>query len=127
MVAEDDVREMRREIERIKDRVDQIAHVQAQQVKAEGQVEEYILEYFAGARGRKRAQIFLAADGRRGVTEIAVLVNVGNATASRSLKRMEELGILGSFWKEGSKSYHQTALARELHLQRRIKKIADSS
>lgn len=127
MASEDDIHEMRRELERIKDRVDQIGHIQAQQVKADGEMLDWLLDFFEGKGGSTRAAIYLAVDGNRGVREIGEAAGVDKGHASRTLKRMEEYGMLGSQIVAGAKVYHRSFLAKELHLHRRLEKLAYNS
>lgn len=127
MPQEDDLRELRREVERIKDRVDDMGHIQALQVRANPDVEELILEYFSGPGGQNRAKIYLAADGTKGVTEIAEEVDVATGLATMRCQEMHRLGLLGWEPVGNSKHYHKTVIERALNLSRKLAPIANGT
>lgn len=57
-------------------------------------------------RGTRRAQIYLAANGRRGVNEIADLLSIRRPNnVSRELSALQEEGLLEVFEKEAGKTY----------------------
>ena len=124
MVQEDDLRAMRREIERLKDKVDDIGHIQAQQVKADGKVRANELNLLTN---RTRAQLYLEVDGKRSVTELAQAVGKHKSTASTHLSTMYEEGIVGADDVKGERVYKKNNLERALNLSREVRKIVDNS
>ncbi len=57
-------------------------------------------------RGIRRAQVYLAANGKRGVNEIAELLSIRRPNnVSRELGALQEEGLLEVFEKEGGKTY----------------------
>lgn len=124
MVHEDDVREIRREVERIKDRIDDIGHIQALQVRADPEARKLVLAYFSGSGGRNRARIYLAADGTKGVSEIAVELGVAQGLVTMRCQEMYERGLLGWEAVGNSKVYHKTVIERALNLSRELESVA---
>lgn len=125
---EDDLGEMRREVERIKHRLDDIGHIQAFQVRASGEAKEEILKFFAGKVGQTRAKLYLEVDGSRSVSEIAEAIDdVSESTASRRLSDMYEYGLIGSDTERGAKVYHHTVLERALKLTKALEDRAYDS
>lgn len=120
MVQEDDVREIRREVERIKDRIDDIGHIQALQVRADGNAKKLVLDYFSGPGGKNRARIYLAADGTKGVTEIADELDVAAGLVTMRGQEMYERGLLGWESVGNTKVYHKTVVERALNLSREL-------
>lgn len=127
MPQEDDMRELRLEVERIKDRVDDMGHIQALQVRANPDVEQLILDYFSGSGGQNRAKIYLAADGTKGVREIAKAAGVSTGLVTMRCQEMHRLGLLGWEPAGNSKHYHKTVIERALHLSRKLESIANGS
>lgn len=127
MVQEDDIQELRREVERIKDRIDDIGHIQALQVRALGDIKELVLDYFSGLGGKNRARIYLAADGTKGVTEIAKEVGVAQGLVTMRCQELYDLGLLGWESDGNTKYYHKTVIERALNLSKELKSIAVDS
>lgn len=127
MPREDDLRELRREVERIKDRIDDIGHIQALQMRADAANKEHILKYFEGRGGDSKARIYLAADGSRSVSEIAREVGLDQGQVTRKCQEMYEHGLLGWHADGTSKCYHKTVIERALRLSRDLEKIVNSS
>jgi hypothetical protein len=123
----DDLREIRREIERIKDRIDDIGHIQALQVRALGEVKKLVLSYFSGPGATNKARIYLAADGSRSVSEIAAYVEINQGYVTRKCQEMFKLGLLGWQSHGRNKCYHKTIVERALHLSSDLESIADDS
>lgn len=123
MVEEDDIREMRREIEEIRDRVTDISHIQSLQARAEGKVEELVLDFFRKGATETKVEIYLAANDRRSGAEIADEVEIDPAQVSRYANQMasEPWGILGFRWDGNSKIYHKTPLEPALNLSRLLR------
>lgn len=121
MAGEDDVREIRRELERVRDQIDDIKNIQALQVRAMGDIRELVLDYFSGRGGENKAKIYLAANGERSVTEIADKVGVSKGYVTRKCKEMHDLGLLGWEPHGNSKLYHPTVIERALHLSNDLK------
>lgn len=123
MVDEDDILAIRREIERIHDRIDGMRHVQAQQVRADPRVTETVLEPFSGKSAESMAAVYFAVDGKRGVNEIAAAANVHRNTASRNLTILTEFGLVEPNDVGGSKVYSKSVLEKALHITRRLKEL----
>lgn len=118
MVDEDDIREMRREIEEIRDEVTDINHVQSLLARADERVVNLVLDYFRKGATETKVKFYLAADGTRSASEIADEVGIDPAQISRYGQEMtsQHWGILGVRWEEGRKIYHPTTLERSFHL-----------
>lgn len=125
VVQEDDVREMRREIERIKNAVDDISHIQAQQAKADPRFMQSVLKVLS--KTKARVKIYLQVNGKRSVTEVAKAAGVDVSTASRHLAALYDEGIIGAEDVKGERVYRTNNLERALNLSREVKKIADDS
>lgn len=54
---------------------------------------------------RRRVQVYLAANGRRSVQEIAKLLHIKEPNVSRELSKLEAEGLLEIIEKEAGKSY----------------------
>lgn len=118
MVEEDNLREMRREIEEIRDRITDISHVQSLQARADGRVEELVLSYFRSGATETKVGVYLSANDQRSGAEIAAEVGVDPAQVSRYTKQMtsQKWGILGFRWDGNRKVFHYTPLEAALNL-----------
>jgi hypothetical protein len=125
MVDEDDLREMRREVEEIRDEVADMSHIQSLQVRADGRVESLVLRYFESGATETKVAIYLAVDGKRSSAEIADEVGRHAAQVTRYGNQMIERGILGVSWVNGRKVLRYTRLERTIHLRRRLQALAD--
>lgn len=118
MVEEDDLREVRREIEEIRDEVTDINHVQSLLARADERVIDLVLDYFRSGATETKVKFYLAVDDTRSASEIAEEVGVDPAQISRYGREMtsQHWGILGVRWEGGRKIYHHTTLERAFNL-----------
>lgn len=123
MVDEDDILAIRREIERIHDRIDGMRHVQAQQVRADPRVRDAVLEPFTGKGADTMAALYFAVDGKRNVNEIADAAEVHRVTASRKLSALNEVGLIEPNDVGGTKVYRKSVLEKALHITRHLKQL----
>lgn len=125
MVEENDLREMRREIEEIRDEVTDMSHIQSLQARADGRVEKLVLEYFRRGATETKVAVYLAANDERNASEIAAEVGIDPGQVSRYGRQMssQEWGILG-FRRDGNqKIYHHTKLEPALNLSRLLRDL----
>ena len=126
MVDEDDLRELRREVEEIRDDIADMSHIQSLQGRADGRVEQLAMRYFEDGATETKVAIYLAVDGKRSGTEIATEVGRDKALVSRYGKQMIELGILGFSWLDGkTKVLRYTRMESTIHLRRRLQTLVD--
>jgi hypothetical protein len=121
MVDEDDLRELRREVEAIRDDVSDMSHIQSLQVRADGRVAAEAIKYFDSGTTRTKVTIYLAVDGKRSVGEIAEMVERHHSRVTRYGQEMEVLGILGSSTRQGRKIFRHTQLERAIQLSTLLK------
>jgi len=57
-------------------------------------------------RGKRRAQVYLAANARRGVQDIADLIGISQPNVSREIAVLIEEGLLEVIEKEGGKTFY---------------------
>ena len=127
MVDEDNLLAVRREVERIKDRLDDIGHIQLLEVRTRKEVRDHVMAFFVGAAGRTRASVYLAADGKLGVRGIASAVGVDFSHVAKICKSMQELGLLGSEGIGSRKVYYKTALEDAFHITKALKRLANDT
>lgn len=125
MVEEDDLREIRREMEEIRDDVSDINHVQSLLARADERVMDLVLGYFQSGATETKVKFYLAADDERSASEIAEEVGIDPAQISRYGKEMtsQHWGILGVRWEDGHKIYHHTTLERAFNLSARLRDL----
>lgn len=125
MIEEDDLREMRREVEEIRDKVADMSHIQGLQVRADGRVEELVMAYFQEGATETKVRIYLAADGKRSSAEIAEIVERHPSQVTRYGNEMIQWGILGVSWIKSTKVLRHTRLERTIHLTRQLRTLVD--
>lgn len=125
MPDEDDLRELRREVEAIRDDVADMRHIQSLQVRADGRVATSATQYFESGATETKVAIYLTADGKRSSAEIAEVVGCDAALVTRYGKQMLALGILGASWLKRRKVLRHTHLERAIRLSALLKKLVD--
>lgn len=125
MVEEDDIREMRREIEEIRDEVADINHVQSLMARADGRIATLVLGYFRTGATETKVAIYQTVDGKRNGSEIASAVGIDQAQVSRYGRQMVQQDILGDSWYGAEKIYHHTHLERAIHLSTLLRELVD--
>jgi len=87
----------------IEHKVDSLDQTAAFALRADaGRHSEVVKKIF---RGKRRAQVYLAANGHRGVNEIAELLRMKGPNVSIELRALEEEGLLEVIEKDGGTNY----------------------
>ena len=72
-------------------------------------------------RGKRRAQVYLAANGRRNVNEIARHLNMQAPNVSRELSALEKEGLLEIVDTDGGNIWGKKSIDRTLRISRYLK------
>lgn len=105
-------------LSKIEHRVDSIDQTTAFALRAEeGKHLESVRKVFGTSK--RRAQVYLAADGKRSVQEIAVHIGVVRQAVGRELKSLKDEGVLElSDVVDGKDIWNKKALERTLRISR---------
>jgi DNA-binding transcriptional ArsR family regulator len=122
--TEDRDQQVLRRLSNIEHKVDSLDQMTAFALRADEQRHvETIKKLF---RGKRRAQVYLAANARRGVQEIAHSIGIPQPNVSRELKALADQGLLEVIEKEGGKTYWgKKAIDRTLRIAHLLMKEFD--
>jgi len=102
--TEDRDQQILRRLANIEHKIDSLDQTTAFALRADGERHsESVMGIFG--RSTRRAQVYLAANGERSVTDIAELLGMSQSNVSRKLAELQQEGLLGIHEMEGAKTY----------------------
>jgi DNA-binding transcriptional ArsR family regulator len=116
--TEDHDQQVLRRLSNIEHKMDSIEQTTAFALRADEKRHQNTVKKIFGNSNR-RAQVYLAADARRGVQEIGDLLGLDQANVNRELRVLQEEGLVEVNEKEGGKTYWgKTPIDRTLRVSR---------
>jgi DNA-binding transcriptional ArsR family regulator len=120
--TEDRDQQILRRLTNIEHKVDSLEQTNAFALRADAEKHfESVKKIFKGSI--RRAQVYLAANGRRGVGEIATLLGMQAPNVSTELAVLDKEGLLEPFERVGGKSYwRKTPIDRSFRISQFLMK-----